>query len=477
MHSKSLSKCFAKPAEVFTVIVILLLAVFIVQMIALGIEMIITIQKTNEWTTNIHKEPKEPTLQEKIDRSHKEFLPDGTVLLMYEKYNRANRQDVIQIHDANNNLVWEGVKTYDTNSSKYLLNGTNEAPEYLRWNIIYEETKYRSAEWIQKIRPDFSETIGFKSNIDKEAWQYDFKGYFTGYTYERQPIGYIGLNGFVKNKSEIKPFGKLMFWDHQRQTEYEKQPASPVIWVTTSQVCQLNIANRKVDVLLNTEGSRIKESCFTGMSNYDFVPVKTSAIKYRPVMDFVTEDNIHHLILREPEQTLNVSLPNDCLGRIDGIAFTATENGIFFKIILTDQSLSPAQRRRLWANEEYMKKEHKKWIGLYKVNQNGPLELVSRYDWTTPAIKAVNGENSVILHQRCKPYITAFSPPIYDWVWRKYSDYISDYYYENSIPFQQYLESSKNPGLSICHSTCLPVWLLWVSRSGTVWQDALHGES
>jgi len=205
-----------------------------------------------------------------------------------------------------------------------------------------------------------------------------------------------------------------------------------VIWITNNHVCLLNITNRKVDVVLNTEGSRIKEACFRGFPNYE-PRDKASTIKYRPVMDFVTEDNIHHLFLREPEQALNVSLPKDCLGKIENITLTATENDIFFKITVTDQPLPSTHRRRQFTDEDYGK-EHNKWIGLYKVNPNNSLELINRYEWTTPAIKAVNRENSVILHQRSKPYVTAFSPPIYDWVWRKYSDYISDYYYENSIP-------------------------------------------
>jgi hypothetical protein len=147
----------------------------------------------------------------------------------------------------------------------------------------------------------------------------------------------------------------------------------------------------------------------------------------------VTEDNIHHLLLREPEQALNVSLPKDCIGKIEDIAFTATENDIFFKITVTDQPLPSTHREYRWSNE-YYKKEHNKWIGLYKVNQNNSLELVNRYEWTSPAIKSIDRENSVVLHQRGKPYITAFSPPPYDWLWRRYNDYISNYYYADSIP-------------------------------------------
>jgi hypothetical protein len=92
-------------------------------MIALGIEMVITIQKTNEWTTNIHKEPKEVTIQEKVNRSRKEFLPDGTILLVYEEYNQAKGRSVTQLYDVNNNLIWEGIMTHLC-LSKNILDGT-----------------------------------------------------------------------------------------------------------------------------------------------------------------------------------------------------------------------------------------------------------------------------------------------------------------------------------------------------------------
>jgi len=442
MHPKLLNKCFAKPAEIFTTLLILLLSVFIVQMVALGIEMVITIHRTNEWTTHIPNEPKELTIQEKINRSDKECLPDGTILLVYNNYNRTKGGTVTQIYDVNNNLIWEGTMTYDENN-KQIWKGINDAPMpskgYLRWNSNYEDRGYQSAEWFQKIKPDFSETLAFKSNSDKEVWRYDFyEGCFTGYTYDREIIGYIGLNGFVKNKAEIKPFGKLMLWNHPRQIEDEQQPTSPVILITNNQVCLLNMANRKVDVVLNTEGSRIKKSCLGDLSTY--VPVKTSTIKYRPVMDFVTEDDIHHLLLREPEQALNVSLPKDCLGKIEDIAFTATENDIFFKITITDESLSSTHRREYRWFEEYNSKEHNKWIGLYKVNQNNSLELVNRYEWTSPAIKR---KDSMEPRQKSKPFVTAFSPPPYDWLWRRYNEYISNYYYADSIPMVAIVEIIK----------------------------------
>jgi hypothetical protein len=435
MSSKSVIKYFAKPARILMVILILLLGLFVIQMVALGIEMMLTIQKTNKWTYEPFREHKEPTMQEKIDRSEKIFLPDGTIFLKFTEYSSTKRQSIIKIYDVNNNLIWDGFSAYDANTNKEVFKDTNDAPmpfeDYLRWNEISENISYPFIDLRLNIKASFSDTLDFVTDSAQDGWRYDFtKGYFTGYSSNREIIGYIGLNGFVKNKEDVKSFGRLLCWKYQRQYDYEIYSKLPVILITDKCACLLDIPNRKVDILFNAEGNNI-----TGFSSYESYMTKTSSIKYRPWMDFLTADNVHHLILQEPEQKLNVSLPENGIGNIEDLALTATENDIFFKITLTDESLTPAQKRRPWQNKEYRSKEHKKSIGLYKVNQAGSLELISRYDWTSPLAQYVESdEDKNLLLKKTKPFITALSPPLYGLVWRAYGDYITDFSYADSVP-------------------------------------------
>jgi len=282
------------------------------------------------------------------------------------------------------------------------------------------------------IEPAFSESLNcifYPDGNDREVWRYNLpKGCFAGYTSKHKIIGHIGLNGFVKNKAEVKSFGKLMHWDRQTGN---KKLSPPALWVTDHYACLIDIPNRKVDVILKTETSKITKYC---VRNYPEprlrAQVAAPTIKYRPAMGFVTEDNIHHLILSEPEQKLDVTLPKEQPGQKTSVAFTATENDIFFLIATFNQTGIPI-RKRFSDYDEYANKELHAQTGLYKLNQNGTLDMVNHYEWTRPESK---WKQFLEPEPKSKPFVTAFSPPPYDWVWRKYSDYISDYYYENSIP-------------------------------------------
>ena len=70
---------------------------------------------------------------------------------------------------------------------------------------------------------------------------------------------------------------------------------------------------------------------------------------------------------------------------------------------------------------------------LYKLNQNGTLDNVNHYEWTRPGGKRKQPIEPV---SKYKPYITAFSPPPYDWAWRRYDLEISNYSRDYPIPLE-----------------------------------------
>ncbi len=437
MPNKLIIRCLARPAEILTALAILLLLVFLVQMIALGIEVVLTVPTSQGLATNIQNKPKELTTQEKISRSRKEFLPDGTMFFVYSVNNQEDGTDknAVEIFGANSNLIWQGVKFNDANNNP-VWQGVNNMPlpfkEYLVWNGYYSDWDYWQIKRHLVIEPAFSKSLNcifYPDGNDREVWRYSFlKEYFTGYTSGHKIIGYIGLNGFVKNKAEVKPFGKLIHWDRQTGN---KQLSPAALWITDHYVCLVDVQNRKVDVILKTETSKIKKYCARNFpESRERAQVATPTIKYRPAMDFVTEDNIHHLLLREPEQVLDVTLPKEQPDKRTSIAFTATENDIFFKIITDDLTKFPI-RKRFSDYEEYTDKERHTQVSLYKLNQNGTLDIVNHCEWTKPETK---WKQFLGPEPKSKPFVTAFSPPPYDWAWRRYNDYISNYYYDDSIP-------------------------------------------
>ena len=434
MPNKLLIRQFARPFEIITAIVILMLLVFTLQMIALGIAQVLAVPEPHEQAKDTQK-PKELTIQEKIAHSRKEFLPDGTFLFVYSENKQGDGGKLAtEIFDANSNLIWQGVQFKDANN-KPVWQGVDNTPlpfketDYLAWNG-YEDWGYRDIKQHLAINPNFSESLNcvlYRDGNDREVWRYSIsKGYFTGYTSERKIIGYIGLNGFVKNKAEVKSFGKLMHWD--RQAENKEFPTG-ALWITNHYVCLVDAQNRKVDVLLKTETSRITKYCIKDSpETHRRDQGETPSIKYRPAMDFVTADNIHHLILQEPAQLLNVQLPNEQPGKRTSVAFTATQNDIFFKIIKYGK-IEPPTRKTFSDYEEYTRKELRIQTDLYKLNQNGALDIVNHCEWIWPAVEWKQYFEPV---PKSKPYITAFSPSFYDWLWRSYYLEIWNSSYDNS---------------------------------------------
>jgi hypothetical protein len=436
MPNKILIRCLARPAEILTAIVILLLAVFILQMIVLAIEMVLIVPAHQKQANDIQTEPNELTTQEKIGVAKKEFLSDGTMLFIYSDNKQVDGRSkfAIEIFDANSNLVWQGIKFPDSNN-KQVWQSFDNTPlpfrEFLEWNVGYQDKYYRTTERRFAVKPDFSESLNciFYSDEKREVWQYSFTGrYFTGCTSAREIIGYIGLNGFVENKADVKPFDRLINWERQN----ENNQISPVVlWITDHYVCQVDIPNRKVDVILKTETSKITKYCIKDSpETRRRAQAEAATIKYRPAMDFVTEDNIHHLLLRNPEQKLNITMPKENPGKKMSIGFTATENDIFFRI--TTFEMPESQVHQTFQDyEEYTYDEIHCQINIYKLNQSGTLDILNHYEWTRPERKYKEYFEPV---QISKPFVTAFSPPVYDWLWRNYSERIESYHHIDSIP-------------------------------------------
>lgn len=71
-----------------------------------------------------------------------------------------------------------------------------------------------------------------------------------------------------------------------------------------------------------------------------------------------------------------------------------------------------------WAKENRKKPTHR-WVELYKVGDQGDLELVKRYDWTTPPRK-YRPRPEMYRRDTIRRYICSASPVIYDLPWKIY---------------------------------------------------------
>ena len=155
-----------------------------------------------------------------------------------------------------------------------------------------------------------------------------------------------------------------------------------------------------------------------------------SDIRYRPLIDVETADRCRHLVMREPNQIISVKLPEEMLpARASGYGrpkgnFVATDDAVFMTYY--EYNFNPPESRKLLAEyrREYDSKPQPQSIQLYKVADNGSLELVNRFDWIRPvwdtAYSQYRGEGVFL------KWVSGISPPVFNLLWYFFDDELYD---------------------------------------------------
>ena len=142
------------PAKVIMTVLILLIAVIILQGIILETERMFAYTERRPVAKEPEKQLSEAEKRiQRIHRSAKEFLPDGTIHLVHKlgwPLGRRGQPEAEQIYDANDNLLWEGL--------------TKDRPyEYLSWAKGFRRSSEgfddRRMKQIQLITLEFSRTV------------------------------------------------------------------------------------------------------------------------------------------------------------------------------------------------------------------------------------------------------------------------------------------------------------------------------
>ncbi len=407
MKLKNNLKYIATSAKVFMTVLIVLIAVSILQGIILEIERTFRLSATTKPKAEFTQEEKRLN---RIRNSAREFLPDGTIHLVHKLTRRTpsrmDETETEQIYDTNDNLLWEGP-------------GNKRPYEYLSWanqsRGFGENFTQQKMKQIQMITPGFSRNIEIpvgSYNKTGQIWRYHPGAqYFKGYNTKGGKIGYAGSTGFTDSKSKVKPFGEFRLF-----TAWCPQDTSSptLLWQTQRRIYQIDFEKRQVEMIFESADSDISMVYLHGWR--DLKPGEKEYIdhkKYRPLLLCMTKDGKHHLILREPKQQLSLVVPRSSV--------IATKQDIFVRHTGSD-SFPPADisgSRELfdkWLQERRVKPRNL-WTELYKVDNQGGLELLNRYDWTLPppSVPVVRARDSRIAVKRG---VSQFSPPLYDLVVR-----------------------------------------------------------
>ncbi|MCX5634445.1 MAG: hypothetical protein NTW55_01190 [Planctomycetota bacterium] len=448
MKLKSVLKYVAMPAGVFSTLAVLLLIVLAVQGIVWGL--LITFM--NEGFEQHPAKVEDPNTR--VSRSDKKFLPDGTVHLI-SVVEQKGRQELWRerIYDVNDNLLWEGIRK-------------DRPYKYLTWAEYPNQSITES--WMRElgmITPEFSQALEIPVSLDGrtiEAWRYDpQRQRFVGYEIKGNKIGYLGTGGFTETKSQVMPFGKFKLFTGW----VPKDSFSPTLfWQTDKRIYQINFEGRKVDLLFEIADGEIANIRMKNWGASATGKTETAEIEYRPMIYCrLGGEGDYHLILREPQQELTVTIPN----QRQGASFTATRQGIFFSQGISDAN-PPAtyeQSPEIWTKywNDYRKKTHKRGIELYRVENDGRILLVNRFEWIKPADYSVP---EVDLSWRSKRHLTIISPPAYDLCWYLGMDKVARLQAEKTVVtdvFAQLLEWWR-PGKAAVN------WVLSIALMGfTLW--------
>ncbi len=409
-------KYIATPSKIFMTVLIVLIAVSILQGIILEIERTFAQAKQRPATTKPEAElTQEEKRLERIRNSAKEFLPDGTIHLIYKLGRIPGRMDeyeTAQIYDANDNLLWEGPSN-KKRPYEYLLFWAKRIRGH-RDGFTQQQMKQ-----IQMITPGFSRNIEIPVGSDdkiEQIWRYHPGAeYFKGYNTKGGKIGYAGSTGFTDSKSKAKPLGKFNLF-----TAWCPQDSSSptLLWQTQRRIYQINFEKQHVELIFESTEADIEVERTSLHAWRDVKPGETHYRynkKYRPLLLCITKDGKHHLVIRNPVRKLTITVPNDWRSNL--VRFTATKQGIFARHPGSD-ALPPkgiADSRELlnkWFQERRGKPRNF-WTELYKVDDQGSLELLNRYDWTLPppSMPVVRARDSRTAVQRG---VSQFSPPLYD---------------------------------------------------------------
>lgn len=372
------------------------------------------------WTTTpaSSPEPKQELTAEqqrtqRILRAKKEFLPDGTLHLVtqisgnrwqppYGPYPLDAPAGQEQVYDVNDRLLWDGP--------------AKERPyNYLSWAQSIRNdglTSERMRNLQQFAEPRVLDIPVATPDELLEIWRYDsWADCFVGHSLDGGRVGYLGAVGLTTSKADVRPFGSF----RSVQAWWPPDSYSPtLLWQTEQCIYEINFASREADRILESPQGKIEYVTMNPSYRVWQVSGETMA-RTRPLLHGRTSDEVHHLILKDPDQTITVATPSEWQQWYGNhCEFAATEEGVFLRRTWLEYPAPAARIDPYWL-PGFRRAPKTRSVELYRVDETGGLDPVNRYSWTLPAdpgaIRYVEPRSNV------KRFVTAFSPLLCDLLW------------------------------------------------------------
>lgn len=413
MDAKNRIHYIARAARVFMATLLVLLLVAIVQAITFEVASLF-------WTTTpaSSTEPKQELTPEqqrtqRIIRAKKEFLPDGTLHLvtqistsrpqpLYRPSPLDTPTGQEQVYDVNDKLLWNGP--------------ASERPyNYLSWAQSTRNdgfTSERMRHLQQFADPQTLEIPVATTDELLETWRYDpWADCFVGHSLDGGRVGYLSAAGLTDSKADVRPLGRFQSF----QVWWPPDSHSPtVLWQTEQCIYEIDFASRQAERILESPQGKIEYVTMHPSYRFRLVGGETM-VRTRPLLHGRTSDEVHHLILKEPDQRITVATPpewqqwygNHC-------EFAAAEEGVFLRRTWLEYPAPAARGNPDWWTG-FRRTPKNQWVELYRIDETGGLDLVNRYSLSLPG--DLGATRYVEPRSNVKRFVTAISPLLADLFW------------------------------------------------------------
>ena len=411
MNLRDITRYVSSPAKVVMVLAALLFGVLCAEGII--VELIWELRKP-QYRRSDSDRPKlteAQARQERIRKSQKKFMADGTVHLLREVfsgeryYRGPSEERQIEVYDTNHKLLWSGKRR-------------NSPYRYLSF-IHYRKGWGRQREFLTEtnmITPEFSKSLIIPvlsgDRRIAQRWRYEpGRDYLIGYGPRGDVIGYVGANGVTTSSETVQRFAEpqsIALWVPAGAY------APELLWQTKRRLYRINFAEGSVEVLFDIPS---KEIAATAIEDLRSVP--RDANDY-PMISLVTSSGECHVLLRGPSKRLTFTMPTEWNPELMRTSFSGE---VIFLEYYGREGRPVGDDLQLWKKWIYgsSRKPRKRWVELRRVDADGVAKLVSRFDWTEqarlpkPTVAARKN-----LREITREYATSLSPPLMTLAWRWY---------------------------------------------------------
>ncbi len=415
MVKRNVLEYVSQPAEEVIALILIMFIVFFAQFLVTELVWLYTYEKPSP---PIY--PDDP--EWRVHGAAKYFLPDGTIHLV-RRIDTEDNGDYTkeEITDVNGNILWQGIR--------------KDRPfKYLEWESSPREyAEFYGEQQISRmlLSPPLPCVLEVPVRIGEkvqEVWQYDLEAQlFVGYRIEGGLMGYLGADGFVFSKAQAQPLGKfkgLALWT-------DKDPSSIVmLGVTKRRIYQIDFRTHKVETVFDSGQSDIESIRWHRWRPMNPKDQNSNDIQYRPLIDCRTTDHRHHLIMCEPNKILTVELPEQMQTEqsseywVSKVNFTTTRDALFLQY--REKHFNPPKSHKLLEQyqREYNSKPRPQSLQIYKVSNDGNLELVNQFDWIRPVWEKPYPADR---REAIVRWASTTSPPVFDLLWYLFGDSLYEF--------------------------------------------------